>query len=61
MHGSVSIDALQRKEAEESACGQVHDPAFKISDFGNVNAQFRRYIPGVTRRSLMQSEFHIRK
>ena len=28
VHGSVSVDALQRK-AEESACGKVHDPAFK--------------------------------
>ena len=32
MHGSVSADALQRKEAEESACGKVHDPAFKITE-----------------------------
>ena len=24
--------ALQRKEAEESACGKVHDPAFKITE-----------------------------
>ena len=32
MHGSVSVDALQRKEAEESACGKVHDPAFKITE-----------------------------
>ena len=31
MHDSVSVDALQRKEAEESACGKVHDPAFKIT------------------------------
>ena len=32
VHGSVSVDALQRtrKETEESACGKVHDPAFKI-------------------------------
>ena len=30
MHGLASMDALQRKEAEESACGKVHDPAFKI-------------------------------
>ena len=83
--GSVSVDALQRKEAEESACGKVHDPVFKITkiyfqekllcnflvknekkrrsfrlDFGNVNALFRRNIHGVTRRSLMQREFHIR-
>ena len=29
-HGSGSVDALQRKEAEESACGKVHDPAFNI-------------------------------
>ena len=27
---SGSVDALQRKEAEESACGKVHEPAFKI-------------------------------
>ena len=84
MHGSVSVDALQKKEAEESACSKVHDPLFKITDtdfqqkllcnflvknennwsfrldFGNVNAQFRRNIPGVTRRSLVQREFHIR-
>ena len=84
MHGSVSVDALQRKEAEESACGKVHDTALKMTeiyfqekllcnflvkngnylsfrlDFGTVNAQFRRNIPGVTRRSLMQREFHIR-
>ena len=33
MHGSVNVNALQRKEAEESACGKVHDPAFKITDF----------------------------
>ena len=32
MHGSVSVDALQRKEAEESACGKVHDPALKITE-----------------------------
>ena len=32
MHGSVSVDALQRKEAEESACGKVHDPAFEITE-----------------------------
>ena len=32
VHGSVSVDALQRKEAEESACGEVNDPAFKISE-----------------------------
>ena len=31
LYGSVSVDALQRKAAEESACGQVHDPAFKIT------------------------------
>ena len=31
MHGSVSVDALQRKEAEKSACRKVHDPAFKIA------------------------------
>ena len=32
VHGSVSVDALQRKETEESACGKVHDPAFKITE-----------------------------
>ena len=31
MHGSVSVDALRRKEAEESAGGKVHDKAFKIT------------------------------
>ena len=31
VHGSVSVDALQRKESEESACGKVHDPVFKIT------------------------------
>ena len=84
MHGSIRVDALQRKEAEKSACGKLHDPAFKVTeiyfqekllcnflvkigtywsfrlDLKNVNAQFRRNIPGVTRRSLMQREFHIR-
>ena len=29
VHGSVSVNALHRKEAEESACGKVHDPAFE--------------------------------
>ena len=84
MHGSVSVDAPQRKEAEESARAKVHDPAFKNYkiyfqeklpcnflvknenyrsfrlDFENFNAQFRRNISGVTRRYLMQREFHIR-
>ena len=32
VHGSVSVDALQRKEAEESACGKVHEPAFKVTE-----------------------------
>ena len=32
MHGSVSVAALQRKEAEESTCGKVHDPALKITE-----------------------------
>ena len=32
VHGSVSVNALHRKEAEESACGKVHDPAFKITE-----------------------------
>ena len=32
MHGSVSVVAPQRKEAEESACGKVDDPAFKITE-----------------------------
>ena len=32
MHGSISVDALQRKEAEESAFGKLHDPAFKITE-----------------------------
>ena len=31
MHVSVSVDALQRKETDKSACGKVHDPAFKIT------------------------------
>ena len=84
VHGSVSVDALQRKEAEESACGKLHDLAFKIAeiylqekllcnlwvkngnywpfrlDFGNSNAQVRRNIPEVRKRSLMQREYHIR-
>ena len=84
VHDSVSVDALQRKETEESACGKVHDPVCIITeiyfqeklvcnflvkngnywsfrlDFGNVDAQFRRNIPGVSRGSLMQREFHIR-
>ena len=32
MHGLVRVDALQRKEAEESACDKVHDPALKITE-----------------------------
>ena len=32
VHGSVSVDALQRIEAEEPACGKVHDPACKITE-----------------------------
>ena len=32
MHGSVSVDALQRKEARESGCGKVHDPELKITE-----------------------------
>ena len=32
VHGSVSVDALYRNETEESACGKVHDPAFKITE-----------------------------
>ena len=32
MHGSVSVDALQRKEAEVSTCGKVHDHALKITE-----------------------------
>ena len=82
MHGSVSVFALQRKEAEKSAYGKMHHPAFKsteiyfreqllcnilvkngITDLLGLileNAQFRQNIPGVTRRSLMQREFHIR-
>ena len=30
MHGSVSVDALQRKEEQESAYSELPDPAFKI-------------------------------
>ena len=29
VNGSVSVNALRRKEAEESACGKVHDLAFE--------------------------------
>ena len=32
VHGSVSVGAQQRKEKEESACGKVLDPAFKITE-----------------------------
>ena len=32
MHGTVTVDTLQRTEAEESACGKVHDPAFKSTE-----------------------------
>ena len=32
MHDSVSVDALQRKEAEESALGKVHDPSLQITE-----------------------------
>ena len=31
MHGSVSVDALQRK-CRRTACGKAHDPAFKITE-----------------------------
>ena len=31
VHGSVSLDALQKKEAKESDCGKVHDQVFKIT------------------------------
>ena len=31
MYGSDNVDAMQRKEAEKSACGKVHDPALKIT------------------------------
>ena len=56
MHGSVRVDALKRKEAEESACGNVCSKLLKFIfrknyyvtkmkklEFGNINAQFRRY------------------
>ena len=26
------VDAQQRKEAEKSACGKAHDPAFKLTE-----------------------------
>ena len=29
VHGSVSVNALHRTEAEELACGKVHDLAFE--------------------------------
>ena len=29
VHGSVSVNTLHREEAEESACGKVHDPTFE--------------------------------
>ena len=32
VHGSVSVDVVQRKEIEESACGKVHDPVLKITE-----------------------------
>ena len=32
VHGYVSVNALQRKEAEESACGKVHDPALNNTE-----------------------------
>ena len=32
VHDSDCVDALQRKGTEESACGKVHDPAFKITE-----------------------------
>ena len=32
VHDKVSVDALQGKEGEESACGKVHDLAFKITE-----------------------------
>ena len=70
MHGSFSVDALQKKkkkkkkkEAEESACGKVHDPALKITEIYFQKRKlliFLGLILEVTRRSLMQREFHIR-
>ena len=32
VHGSLSVHALQRKEAEESACSKVHETASKITE-----------------------------
>ena len=32
VHDSVNVDALLRKGAEESACGKVQKPAFKITE-----------------------------
>ena len=29
VHGLVGVNELHIKEAEESACGKVHDPAFE--------------------------------
>ena len=28
----TKVDAMQRKEADESACGKVHGPPFKITE-----------------------------
>ena len=32
VHGSVSVDSMQRKETEESVCSKVHGPAFNITE-----------------------------
>ena len=32
VHGSVSVDTLQRKESEESVCGKVHHLALTITE-----------------------------
>ena len=32
VHGSLSVNALQRKEAKESVCGKMHNPALKITE-----------------------------
>ena len=33
MHSSVNVDALQRKEAEELACGKAHDRRSELLKF----------------------------
>ena len=43
-YAKVSVDVLQRKEAEESACGKLHDPAFKITEIYFQEKFLRKFL-----------------